>query len=34
MTFGRGVDIDTVRIVQCDTTVTSDEFVAIDDLAT
>jgi predicted metal-dependent peptidase len=34
MAFGRGANIDSVRIVQCDTAVTSDEVVAIDDLAT
>lgn len=31
--FGRGANIETVRIVQCDTSVTRDEVVAIDDLA-
>ena len=34
MSFGRGANIETVRIVQCDTAVTSDEIVMIDDLAT
>jgi predicted metal-dependent peptidase len=34
MAFGRGANIETVRIVQCDTSVTSDEIVVIDDLAT
>jgi predicted metal-dependent peptidase len=34
MAFGRGANIETVRIVQCDTAVTRDEVVAIDDLAT
>jgi hypothetical protein len=33
MAFGRGANIETVRIVQCDTAVTSDDVVAIDDLA-
>lgn len=33
MAFGKGANIETVRIVQCDTSVTSDEVVAIDDLA-
>jgi predicted metal-dependent peptidase len=34
MAFGRGANIETVRIVQCDTAVTRDDVVAIDDLAT
>jgi hypothetical protein len=34
MSFGRGANLETVRIVQCDTSVTSDEIVSIDDLAT
>jgi predicted metal-dependent peptidase len=34
MSFGRGANIESVRIVQCDTSVTSDEIVVIDDLAT
>jgi predicted metal-dependent peptidase len=33
MAFGRGANIETVRIVQCDTKVTSDDVIAIDDLA-
>lgn len=32
--FARGTDIEGVRIVQCDTAVTSDDVVAIDDLST
>ena len=34
MSFGRGANVETVRIVQCDTAVTSDEIVMIDELAT
>lgn len=34
MSFGRGANVETVRIVQCDSSVTSDQIVAIDDLAT
>ena len=34
MAFGQGANIETVRIVQCDTAVTRDDVVAIDDLAT
>jgi hypothetical protein len=33
MAFGHGANVETVRIVQCDTAVTSDEIVAIEDLA-
>lgn len=31
--FARGTDIESVRIVQCDTAVTSDDVVAIEDLS-
>jgi predicted metal-dependent peptidase len=34
MAFGHGANIESVRIVQCDTGVTTDEVVAIDELAT
>jgi predicted metal-dependent peptidase len=34
MAFGQAANIETVRIVQCDTAVTADDVVAIDDLAT
>ena len=33
MAFGHAANVETVRVVQCDTAVTSDEVVAIEDLA-